>query len=116
VVLYSITLAEGGLEFSYVVDKYANFIPIVGDDLDLSVWPKDLDLKKTDLWFFDSLHTREQLTKELKLYTPFFKKGTILLFDDIRMDELWPIWEGLPYDKYELTDPCHYTGYGIAVV
>lgn len=114
--LYSITLPEHGLEFAYIVDKYPNFVPVVGDDLDLANWPKELDLSKTDLWFFDSLHTAEQLQKELDLYTPFFKKGAVLLFDDIRMQELWPIWDALPYDKHEITDPCHYSGYGIAIV
>lgn len=114
--LYSITLAEHGLEFAYVVDKYKNFHPIVGDDLDLNNWPKDLDLAKTDLWFIDSEHTAKQLQAELDLYTPFFKKGAVLLFDDIRHPELWPIWNKLPYDKYECTNPCHYSGFGLAIV
>jgi predicted O-methyltransferase YrrM len=113
--LYSITLAEHGLEFSYIVDKYPNFHPIIGDDLDMTNWT-GVDLNKTDLWYFDSLHTKEQLEKELKLYTPFFKKGAVLLFDDIRMEGLWDVWQGLPYDKLEITNPCHYSGYGIAQV
>lgn len=112
--LYSVTLAEGGLEFSYVVDKYPNFIPCVGDDLDLTVWPKEIVLKDTDLWFFDSLHTEKQLRAELELYKQFFKKGAILLFDDIRMPELWGVWNELPYEKLEVTSPCHYSGFGIA--
>src|SRR3990167_7640154 len=33
--LYSITLAEDGREFVFIVDNYPNFHPIVGDDLDL---------------------------------------------------------------------------------
>lgn len=114
--LYSITLPEGGLEFSYIADKYPNLTIVLGDDLDLAVWPKDCDLSKTDLYFFDSLHTKEQLTKELELYTPFFKKGAVLLFDDIRMPDLWPIWESLTYNKTEVTNPCHYTGFGICIV
>lgn len=113
--LYSITLAEHGLEFSYVKDKYENFTGIVGDDLDMNNW-KGVDLSKTDVWYFDSLHTNEQLTKELALYSPFFKKGAILLFDDIRMTELWPVWESLKYEKRELTDPLHFTGWGICQV
>jgi hypothetical protein len=113
--LYSITLAEHGLEFSFIKDTYPNLIKIVGDDLSMDNW-KDVDLHQTDLWFFDSLHTREHLTKELELYSPFFKEGTVLLFDDIRMDELWPVWEGLSYEKLEITNPCHYSGFGIAVV
>ena len=114
--LFSITLEEYGLEFSYIVDKYPNFIPIVGDDLDLSQWSKDLDLGKTDLWFIDSEHTAKQLRAELELYKPFFKKGTIILFDDIHMDELWPVWQELPYEKLDATDPLHYSGFGIARV
>ncbi|HEX9504135.1 MAG TPA: class I SAM-dependent methyltransferase [Patescibacteria group bacterium] len=113
--LYSITLAEQGLEFAYVVDKYSNFHPVVGDDLDLTKWG-ELDLSKTDLWFFDSFHTGEQLQKELDLYTPFFKKGAVLLFDDIRHPELWPIWDKLAYDKYEATNPLHYSGFGICCI
>jgi predicted O-methyltransferase YrrM len=111
--LYSITLAEHGLEFSMIADEYKNLVKIIGDDLDIKNW-KDIDLSKTDLWFIDTLHTKEQLTKELELYTPFFKKGAIVLFDDIHMPELQPVWDLLcqKYDHYDLTDPCHYSGFG----
>ena len=114
--LYSITLPENGLEFSYIADNYPNLTKVVGDDLDLSNWPKDLDLKQTDIWYFDSEHTYKQLKAELDLYSPFFKKGAVLVFDDIRMEGLWELWESLPYDKIELTNPLHYTGYGMAVI
>ena len=120
--LYSITLEEHGLEFSYVVDKYLNFVPTVGNDLDLSVWPKDLDLSKTDFWYFDSLHTEEQLRKELDLYSPFFQKGAVVLFDDIDSFGLQPVWDDLCNGKYgisdcfDATDPLHFTGYGVCVV
>ena len=114
--LYSITLPEHGLEFSFIKDNYPNLIKVLGDDLDLKNWLANLYLSHTDLWFFDSLHTKEHLEKELELYKQFFRKGTILLFDDIRMEELWPVWESLPYDKAELTNPCHYSGYGLCIV
>jgi predicted O-methyltransferase YrrM len=115
--LYSITLAENGLEFSMIADEYKNLFKIVGDDLDLKNW-KDTDLSKTDLWFIDTLHTKEQLTKELELYTPFFKKGAIVLFDDIHMPELEPVWNLLcqRYDHLDLTDPCHYSGFGAILI
>lgn len=114
--LYSITLAEHGLEYSYIKNPPKNFVPVVGDDLDMSVWPKDLNFTQTDLWYFDSLHTEKQLRAELKLYSPFFKKGAVLLFDDIRMPEIWPVWQNVTFDKVELTNPLHYTGYGMAIV
>ena len=119
--LYSITLEEHGLEFMFIKENYPNLIKIVGDDLDMYNWPKDLDLSKTDLWFFDSLHTGEQLRKELDLYSPFFKKETIILFDDIHMPELEPVWQELKdgkwgkIDCYDATDPCHYSGYGVCM-
>jgi len=116
--LYSITLAEGGKEFMFVADKYENFHPIVGDDLNMDNW-KGVDLSKTDIWYFDSIHSYEQLTKELNLYSPFFKKGALLLFDDIHInDEMEQAWKEIQ-DKYETvdkTDPLHWTGFGICKV
>lgn len=112
--LYSITLAEGGLEFSFVADKYPNLTMIIGDDLDMNNW-KGVDLSKTDIWYIDSLHMEVQLRRELELYTPFFKKGTIIVFDDVRMPELYPVWKELceKYEHVEMTNPLHYTGYGM---
>lgn len=117
--LYSITLEEHGLEFSFMDKEYDNFIKIVGDDLDLNNWPKDLDLSKTDIWFIDSEHTYEQVRKEIDLYKKYFKEGSILLFDDIHInDGLSQVWEEIkqeiPGDKYE--SDLHYSGYGIIVV
>ena len=117
--LYSITLAEEGKEFMFVADTYKNFHQIVGDDLDMKNW-KGVDLGKTDVWYFDSLHTYEQLTKELALYSPFFKKGSLLFFDDIHlngeMEKAWgEIQEKYP-DNLDLSDPCHWSGWGIVKI
>jgi len=122
--LYSITLPENGLEFSYVVDNYPNFHPIIGNDLDLNNWNK-VELGKTDLWFIDTNHQKEQLEKELELYSPYFKKGAIVMFDDIHINEgvesVWDEWfmiEG----KYkhseviDMTDPLHWSGFGIVKI
>lgn len=115
--LYSITLEEGGLEFSFVKEDYPNFVPIVGDDLDLDSFPKDMDLGVTDLWFFDSLHTYDQLHKEIELYSPFFKKGTIILVDDIHLDEgMYKGWLEFPGDKFDATAWLHWSGFGIIVI
>lgn len=118
--LYSITLPEDGLEFSYVVDDYPNFHPVLGTSLDLSLWPEDFNLKKTDLWFFDSLHTEEHLRKELDLYSRYFKKGAVILIDDIHSFGLEPVWKEIKKwgiaSTYDATNPLHYSGYGIGVV
>ena len=96
--------------------EYPNVKKILGDDLDLSIYG-DLDLSKTDFWFFDSLHTKKQLQAELDLYKQFFKKGAVLTFDDIHINEgMSEVWEELPYEKLDISDRMHYTGWGIARV
>jgi len=118
--LYSITLPENGIEFSFIKDQYPNLTMILGNDLDLDNF-HGVGLVSTDLWFIDSEHTPEHLTKELDLYSPFFKKGALVLLDDIRSFGLFPVWERFrqgewgEVDCYEATDPLHYSGYGLAV-
>ncbi len=85
---------------------------ILGDDLDLSIYPKDLDLSKTDIWFMDTLHTEEHLRKELELYSQFWKEGTIVVLDDIALPSLRAVWEDITYDKCETTQPNHFSGFG----
>lgn len=115
--LYAVTLPEQGLEFSFLAEEYPQLVKVLGDDRDLTVWPKDLDLYQTDLWFLDSEHTYAQLKAEIDLYKPYWKPGTVLLFDDIRMPQLWPLWHELAseHDSVELTDPLHFSGYGLIV-
>lgn len=121
-ILYSVTLPEHGLEFSFVADNYPNFVPLIGNDLDPSIWPEETDLFSTDLWFYDSEHTEEQLRKELDYYKMFHKKGAVILVDDIHSFGLDPVWQDVvngvygKMDCYDATDPLHYSGYGICVV
>lgn len=113
--LWSITLPENGLEYSYVVDKYPNFHPIVDNDLYYR-W-EGVDLSKTDVWFIDSEHSEMQIRAELEIYTKYFKKGAILLFDDIHIEKgMEKVWNELKYEKLDLSDPLHYTGFGICKV
>ena len=87
---------------------------VVGDDNDINTW-KDVqvDLGKTDLWYIDSWHDDEHVFKTLEVYTPYFKKGALLVFDDIIT--IPKVWETLPYDKIDIS-PHHYPGFGIAKV
>jgi predicted O-methyltransferase YrrM len=109
--LYSITLPEHGLEFSYIKTQYPQLTKIVGDDKDMSVWPKDLDFAKTDLLFIDAEHTAEAVRRELKTYLPLIGKGKLVLVDDIHMDELWDVWLELDKEKMDLSI-LHHSGYG----
>lgn len=111
--LYSVDI-DPNIAWKWMKFDYPQVIKILSDDLDMNIW-KDIDLEKTDILFIDALHTKEHLQKELDLYLPKLKNGTIVILDDIRMEGLWDIWQALPYDKCENTNPCHSTGYGFFI-
>ena len=119
--LWSITLEEHGLEFSYIDDehkkKYLNMHLIIGDDTEIDNWGQ-MDLQQTDFWYFDSEHTYEQLHKETLIYGAYFKKGAIVCFDDTHMnDGMKKGWEETKSLFSSWCDtPLHYTGWGIGVI
>lgn len=111
--LYSITLEEEGLEFSFIKKSYPQLIKIVGDDLDLRVWPKDMDWKATEVLFIDTEHTKDHLTKELELYLPLVGKGTLVLLDDIHLNSgMFEVWRSITHPKLNVST-LHHSGFGI---
>jgi predicted O-methyltransferase YrrM len=113
--LYSVDI-DPNIAWKWMRYEYPQVTKILGDDLDMSIWPKEVDLKKTDVWFIDTLHEGKQLESELKLYSPFFKKGAIVILDDIRITEdMYKVWNDIKYDKCENTHPCHFSGFGLFV-
>ena len=114
--LYALTFKETEGEFRFIIKDYPNLTMIRGDSRELASWPKKCFLKKTDIWFIDTLHTQQQLTFELNLYQPFFKQGAIILIDDIRLsDEMVRVWDKINYSKLSLPD-LHWSGFGMVVV
>lgn len=99
-----------------LVPKDSRMTKVVGDDLDLGIYPKKIDLSKTDLWFIDSDHTGSQLAEEVKLYSPFWNKNTIIILDDVtetgQFSSYVKVWRDLPYEKIELPE-LHKSGFGI---
>ena len=112
--IYSITLEEGGQEFSFIKTEYPQLTMVVGDDLNLDSWKDtDIDFAKTDLVFIDSLHTYEQVKAELALYGPLFKKGTLMFFDDIHMDsQMFKMWAEIESPKLDVS-VLHHSGFGM---
>lgn len=114
--IWTITLPEHGLEYSFVKKEFPNLHMVVGDDLKWESWPKDFDITKTDAIYFDALHTYEQLSAELKMYGPKLKSGTLAVFDDISLnEEMKQAWAELDWPKFDQTGNLHWSGYGIAV-
>lgn len=114
--IHSITLPEPPA-FCCIKKEYPNLHKTIGDDLNLGIWPKGMELQATDVWFIDSLHVKQQLENELELYTSFFKKGALLLFDDIHINpDFYSVWLDLPYEKFDLSFLHVPSGFGMAVV
>ena len=116
--LYACSIPEPEGEFRFIKDDYPNLKLIRGDDLDLSVWG-DLDLSKTDIWFWDTDHNYEQITAEYKLYKPFLKKGCLVFIDDINLNEgMQQFWNELNEEKLALPEWHTYlnTGFGVFTV
>lgn len=126
--LYSVD-NDPQIAWKWMSREYPQVVKILGDTRDIDIWlvtlsvsehgsaKTFLDLKHTDIWFFDSLHTEEQLRAELELYKPYFKKGAVLVFDDIHINPgMEKVWNELEYDKHDISNPCHWSGFGVAVV
>ena len=102
--LFSTTLKEHGLEFSFIRESYPQLIKIVGNDLDMSIWPSDMDWKATDVLFIDSEHSYQQLKNELSLYIPLIGKDTVVLLDDIHLnEEMFRAWLEIEYPKLDIS-------------
>lgn len=119
--LYSVDY-DRSIAWIWMDEEYPQVVKLLGDTLDIYTWPLELriwpsPLKETDVWFFDSLHTQEQLEAELEFYTPYFKKGAVLVFDDIHINPgMEKVWNELLYDKHDISNPCHWSGFGVAIV
>lgn len=68
-----------------------------------------------DMLFIDSDHCYERATAEFKAYSPFVKKGGIMIFDDIHInDGMTKFWNEITYPKIELNE-LHIKGFGAAI-
>ncbi len=108
--LYSVD-NDPQIAWKWMSKDYPQLTKILDSDLNMGIW-KGVDLSKTDLFFFDTIHKAEQLQKEVDLYSPYWKKGAIVVLDDIRLNDMFPVWENLKYGKVENTNPNHYSGFG----
>jgi len=77
----------------------------------------NVDLSKIpeiDLLFIDSTHKAEHVRKVLNKYIPHVKQNGIVLMDDIKLNDMYPVWMELTYPKMEL-NYLHQSGFGIFV-
>lgn len=114
--LFACSIPEPEIEFRFIDEsKYPNLTLIHGDDLDIEFW-RGVDLHEVDFWFIDTAHSFDQLHQELELYDRFFKKGAVVLLDDIRINEgMQRAWDEITYQKLSLPD-LHHSGFGLICV
>jgi predicted O-methyltransferase YrrM len=70
---------------------------------------------KVDFLFLDTDHTADQLMTQLRLCRSVLKPGALVALDDINMNDMRTAWDALPYVKLDITDDCHYSGFGVFI-
>ena len=102
--VYSVDIRNG---WEYVKSKRVT--KLVGDSCDTSLF-KNVDLKKTNLWLIDGLHTPEKVQQELQTYQEYMISGSVIIMDDI--NQHIDLWKAIPLDKFASVD-IHGNGVGI---
>jgi hypothetical protein len=88
---------------------------VFGDCLDLNSYissdepiPVNIDI----LWS-DTVHYYEQISSEFYVYEPLLSDEALLVIDDIKLNDKGKFFRESPYKKYDLTDICHVSGFGV---
>jgi predicted O-methyltransferase YrrM len=102
-------------EFEAILPKYPNIVFIKGRTDDFEVL-NQVDDGKADICYVDTIHEREYVSKEVALWGRKVRRGGIILFDDVLMnDDMKRFWDWLPLEKV-LLPGLHWTGFGAALI
>lgn len=106
--LYSIDIVDG---WQYVPKDHPQIVKILGD----SVLVTDKIPHSIDLMLIDGDHTDDTVRNEVKTYSPFWHKDTVVVFDDCR-DTMRAVKE-LTYDTYFDTDNLiHGNSFALSII
>lgn len=98
-----------------------DFWKIVGNDVDFPLIKRhdenlfDAIYGKVDFLFIDTDHRAEHLRNEWEIYQRYLVPGALVVLDDINVNDMRGFWDALPYPKLDITDTCHYSGFGIFI-
>lgn len=85
---------------------------IFGDVSDLSIFegkiPTDIDFL-----FTDTIHYDFQLRDEWAIYQHLLADRALVAIDDININDKRKLFDELPYEKWDLTELCHVSGWGL---
>lgn len=113
--LYAISIPEPEGEFRFIQEDYPNLTLIRGSSLDPNSY-KGFNPKETDVWFWDTDHTYEQIRAEYDFCKPFLKEDCLVFVDDINLNEgMKKFWSEVEYPKLALPNWHSYIGTGFGV-
>lgn len=69
--------------------------------------------QKIDLLFTDTLHYNYQLVDEFEIYENLLADKALVAIDDIRSNDKGLLFDSLPFSKWDLTELCHESGWGL---
>lgn len=69
--------------------------------------------RSIDLMFTDTLHFKYQFEDEFEIYQHLFSDQALIAVDDIKQNDKGDFFDSLPYAKWDLTELCHGSGWGL---
>lgn len=92
------------------------FFRFIGDDLDPeATYGRQYfagEMDKVDFLFIDTDHHAEHFRKEWAIYRDWLVDGAIVAIDDINVNDMRKAWDELDYEKMDISQDCHYSGFG----
>lgn len=68
-----------------------------------------------NLLFTDTAHFKDQIEDEFEVYQYLLSDIAIVAVDDIHLNDKGEFWDKLTYQKWDLTNLCHETGWGLFI-
>lgn len=91
-------------------DKRVKFI--YGNCLDLSIYNDSIPCN-IDIFWTDTIHSYEQIRNEFEIYEPLLSDESIIVIDDINLNDKKRFFDEIIHEKFDLTTLCHSSGFGV---
>lgn len=92
-------------------DEKKGIYTIFGDVFNLNIY-KEMPLD-IDILFSDTIHYNEQIRDEFEIYQYLLSDTALVAIDDIHVNDKWVFFDAIDYPKWDLTNLCHVSGWGL---